>query len=194
MSLSFPTSPTVGDTYSFGGRSWRWSGDAWLVSTVIKASALEVFSADTSTDFHGTATTETFMAWSNSTVNSSYVSGFTNGDTEVVANSSQEWDIFSSITVNNSSANDRSTYQMRINHLDSSNATIQEYYVDGLYVRDDNADFDSGTMSGQLRLFVNDGDKIKVSVLVKDEQDNGAGSAPAYAPQSILLIKTITYL
>lgn len=29
MPLDFPTSPSVGDIYSFGGNSWRWNGYAW---------------------------------------------------------------------------------------------------------------------------------------------------------------------
>lgn len=29
MPLDFPPSPEVGDTYSFGGNSWRWNGYAW---------------------------------------------------------------------------------------------------------------------------------------------------------------------
>ena len=27
--LNFPTSPSLGDTYSFNGRAWRWNGEAW---------------------------------------------------------------------------------------------------------------------------------------------------------------------
>ena len=29
MAISFPQNPNVGDVFSFGGRSWRWSGYAW---------------------------------------------------------------------------------------------------------------------------------------------------------------------
>ena len=29
MPLDFPSSPSVGDIYSFGGNSWRWNGNAW---------------------------------------------------------------------------------------------------------------------------------------------------------------------
>ena len=27
--INFPSNPNVGDVYSFGGSSWRWSGTAW---------------------------------------------------------------------------------------------------------------------------------------------------------------------
>ncbi len=27
--IDFPASPTVGQTYTFGGRIWEWTGSAW---------------------------------------------------------------------------------------------------------------------------------------------------------------------
>lgn len=27
--ISFPISPTVGDTYSYNGNTWIWNGNAW---------------------------------------------------------------------------------------------------------------------------------------------------------------------
>lgn len=29
MPLDFPSTPTLNQTYTFGGRSWKWNGDAW---------------------------------------------------------------------------------------------------------------------------------------------------------------------
>jgi hypothetical protein len=29
MAINFPTSPALNDTYSFGGRVWKWNGVAW---------------------------------------------------------------------------------------------------------------------------------------------------------------------
>lgn len=29
MPLNFPNSPSLGDIYTFSGRSWRWNGVAW---------------------------------------------------------------------------------------------------------------------------------------------------------------------
>ena len=31
MALDFPTSPTLNEIYTFGGRSWQWNGTAWDV-------------------------------------------------------------------------------------------------------------------------------------------------------------------
>ncbi|TWW08241.1 hypothetical protein E3A20_26310, partial [Planctomyces bekefii] len=31
MPLDFPTSPTLNEIYTFGGRSWQWNGTAWDV-------------------------------------------------------------------------------------------------------------------------------------------------------------------
>jgi hypothetical protein len=38
MSLTFPASPTVGDTYTAGARTWTWSGTIWeITGTVVAA-------------------------------------------------------------------------------------------------------------------------------------------------------------
>lgn len=31
MAIDFPNSPTVDDTFTVGGRTWKWNGTAWLV-------------------------------------------------------------------------------------------------------------------------------------------------------------------
>lgn len=35
MPLDFPTSPSPGDIYTFGGRSWQWNGSAWDVYATV---------------------------------------------------------------------------------------------------------------------------------------------------------------
>ena len=37
MSLTFPTSPTVGDTYTVGARTWTWSGTIWEITGTVAA-------------------------------------------------------------------------------------------------------------------------------------------------------------
>ena len=38
MPLSFPLSPTIGDVYSFGGKSWEWNGEGWQSANTPTAS------------------------------------------------------------------------------------------------------------------------------------------------------------
>lgn len=33
MSLNFPNSPSLNDTYSFAGKTWTWNGNAWSQSS-----------------------------------------------------------------------------------------------------------------------------------------------------------------
>lgn len=33
MAIDFPTSPTAGQVYTFGTRSWTWNGTGWAVNT-----------------------------------------------------------------------------------------------------------------------------------------------------------------
>lgn len=36
MPISFPSSPSINDIYTYGGRSWKWNGDVWLaLGTVV---------------------------------------------------------------------------------------------------------------------------------------------------------------
>lgn len=38
MAIDFPSSPTINQIYTFGGRSWQWNGVAWdLYNAVIDA-------------------------------------------------------------------------------------------------------------------------------------------------------------
>lgn len=61
MPLDFPTSPTVGDIYTFGGRSWQWNGSAWDVY---------VTAANAVTFVNGFTGSVTIAAGSNVTVSS----------------------------------------------------------------------------------------------------------------------------
>lgn len=43
--IDFPTSPAVNDTYTFGTKTWKWTGSAWISTT--SASPLGVVSGRT---------------------------------------------------------------------------------------------------------------------------------------------------
>jgi hypothetical protein len=53
MAMTFPVSPTAGDEYTVGGRTWTWDGTVWS----IQATILGEFSVDTSEIANGAVTT-----------------------------------------------------------------------------------------------------------------------------------------
>ena len=157
------------------------------------ASAETIFVASTTTDFHGSAGTSTNMAWVATTNNTSYIDSFTDSDTLITAEGDQEWDVHASVWCTNSTVNDRAIYLMRLVHETLAAAEIYSYILGGTYICDDNNAYDSGGVGGYLRLFVSDGDRIKVQMYVVDTQ-NAAGSAPADDTYSKLKIDRITYV
>lgn len=47
MAFDFPTSPTVGDTYTSGGVTYRWDGVAWVGGPIVDAGAYVLKAGDT---------------------------------------------------------------------------------------------------------------------------------------------------
>lgn len=43
MSVSFPPNPSPGDTYTYGGKTWRWSGVSWVAVTVPSPASSPVY-------------------------------------------------------------------------------------------------------------------------------------------------------
>ena len=50
MAFNFPDSPTVGDSYTAGGKTWQWDGVAWRGSTITSLDA-DTLDGNDSTDF-----------------------------------------------------------------------------------------------------------------------------------------------
>jgi hypothetical protein len=73
MSVNFPTSPTVNQSYTYNGRSWIWSGTYWRATTTASFGNISVSGALTdSTGYTGSAgqvltSTGTGLQWANST-------------------------------------------------------------------------------------------------------------------------------
>jgi hypothetical protein len=40
--LNFPNSPSTGDTYSFGAKTWEWDGSSWTIYNLATQSTAEV--------------------------------------------------------------------------------------------------------------------------------------------------------
>lgn len=40
MALNFPNAPTVGQTYTSSGKTWRWTGAAWSANTDVFSSGI----------------------------------------------------------------------------------------------------------------------------------------------------------
>ncbi len=43
MPIDFPDSPTTGQTYTSGSRTWRWDGEKWVVVDQNAASSLYLY-------------------------------------------------------------------------------------------------------------------------------------------------------
>lgn len=40
MAINFPSSPSVGDVYTDGTRSWRWNGSGWVTNSILAPGTL----------------------------------------------------------------------------------------------------------------------------------------------------------
>lgn len=46
--INFPDSPSVGDLYTINGRTWKWSGIAWISASVSEIETLDGGDPETS--------------------------------------------------------------------------------------------------------------------------------------------------
>lgn len=157
--------------------------------------ATTIFAASTVSNIHGAGNSTQAMAYTATVNNAIYVDTFVALDTEIVANvasGTDEWMVTCEVGIENSTINNRSTYRLVLTHTDSLDAEIRKYGLETIYIRDDASTYDEGIMHGQRRIFVSNGDKLKITVEVLDTQ-TGTGTLPAVASLSPITIDRITY-
>lgn len=54
MAINFPNSPSVNDTYSFGGKNWFYDGNAWLLINITSNVALSTSFIEEGTNLYFT--------------------------------------------------------------------------------------------------------------------------------------------
>lgn len=143
-------------------------------------------------NIHGAKGTVVALSWDATTNNATYVDTFSNGDTEIQFVGAEEISVHASVGAIDNGVNNRSTYVLRLRHVNSSDTEIFTYYLDDTYVRDDNNTYDSGLMAAELRLFVAAGDKVIIQTEVLDVQTT-TGTVNASTSYSKIKIDRISY-
>jgi len=69
MPLNFPTSPSLNDTYSFGGKTWIWNGEGWQLSTIGAINDIAIGNITPSTGNFTTLSVQTGVFSGNVTAN-----------------------------------------------------------------------------------------------------------------------------
>ena len=83
--IDFPTSPAVNDTYTFGTKTWKWTGSAWISTT--SASPLGVVSGGTGLSSY----TAGDILYASGTATLSKLAIGTNGQTLTLASGIPSW-------------------------------------------------------------------------------------------------------
>ena len=146
----------------------------------------------TGNNIHGAKGTVVAISWDASTNDSSEVTSFTNGDTDIQITNAGQIRIYASIACIDAGLNNRSTYLMHVRHLNSSDVEQYLYYFDDTYVRDDSSTYDSGLMSAALEINVAAGDKIQIRSEVLDVQTT-TGTVNASTTYSKIKVEKLTY-
>lgn len=108
-----------------------------------------------------------------STKNTTYIT-HTNNTSNVTLKLSGEYRIVYAMGVTASGASNRSTLRCMLNHYSSGNSLRQEYPVDSMYIRSNGANYNSGTMAGQIILNTSSSnDYIQPRIEVLDRESSG---------------------
>ncbi len=163
-------------------------GSVTQSSTVI----LEGTASSTGNNLAGVGDTEIDISWDATTNDTGEVTSFTNGDTEIQIANAGQIRLHTAVAVIDAGLNNRQTYGLSLNHLNSSDVLQYQYWLDSFYVRDDANDYDSGLGAGQLEINVAAGDKLQIEVEILDEQTN-SGTVNASTTYSTVRVEKITY-
>jgi len=117
----------------------------------------------------------------------------TDGDSVISFDEAGEYDFYFNIEVTDAAANNRATWKLCMDHLNSSSVSQFEYTVSASnYIRDDAATYDSGSCAGHFMLVLGANEKAVVRSRRLDTQ-TAAGNNPADTSKSYLRIFRKTY-
>lgn len=149
-----------------------------------------VFQAALSSTTQNTNATSHDYTWNSSTKDTAHVT-HTDGGSEITL-AAGDYRIFPEIVVTNGAANNRQTWALYLDHLNSSDTSYYEFLVGAsVYIRDDASTYDEGAAAGCIPLIVSANDKIIIRSKRLDAQSSG-GNNYADQTQSRLRIDRIS--
>ena len=102
-------------------------------------------------------------------------------------------EIIATVISTDSSVNNRSIYRIDINHRTSGDVDIWNYHGSSIYLRDDTAAYDSGSMQFTLPLrTMVTGDKLTVRIFVMDTQTSAGSVCPVDGAESHLIMTVVS--
>lgn len=155
----------------------------------VSASMSHVFQATLSSATQDT-NANTDFTW-DSSVKTSDIS-HTNGDSEIVLATAGEYMVYYEVIVTNATANNRTTWYLHLDWLNSSDVSQYEFSAGSTYIRDDAANYNSGGRAGVARIFATANDKIIIRSKEGDSEDP-TDDNPADQTLSRVRIELITY-
>ena len=101
-------------------------------------------------------------------------------------------EIITAIVITNSAVNNRSRYRIDINHRTAGDVDIWNYAGMDMYIRDDTALYDSGSVQFTLPLrTMLAGDKLTIRMYVQDTQTAASSVCPVDGTESYLIMTVV---